>query len=315
MDLDERRLLLKVAKLYYFEGWTQTEIAKKVNKSRPIISKLLKQAKEKKIVEIYIKDGSVHTVQLERMIEKEYGLKEAIVVSTSNSGPEMVIRKLGKAAADYITKKLDQIESVGISWGKSVHAVVEAIKFQEKKHIHLTPLIGGMGQEYVHYHSNHLTFQMAQKLNTTSAYLYAPAMVENEDLRNHIIHSKDVCDVLTKGKQVDLAIVGVGNPNVGSTLTEMGYLSESDQQSLLESGAIGDINSNFYDQNGEAVIHSLNERTIGINLQDMKDIPEVIAIVSGAHKVQALHVALKREYVTTVVLDDSTAIALTNLNN
>lgn len=78
MDKLERELLIRVAKLYYFEGWTQSEIAKKVNKSRPIISKLLKQAKESNIVEIYIKDETIHTVGLERLIEKNTGYKRLL---------------------------------------------------------------------------------------------------------------------------------------------------------------------------------------------------------------------------------------------
>lgn len=30
MNIEERRLMTKVVKLYYLEGWTQTEIAKKL---------------------------------------------------------------------------------------------------------------------------------------------------------------------------------------------------------------------------------------------------------------------------------------------
>ncbi|WP_339213518.1 sugar-binding transcriptional regulator [Ornithinibacillus sp. FSL M8-0202] len=315
MDKLERELLIRVAKLYYFEGWTQSEIAKKVNKSRPIISKLLKQAKESNIVEIYIKDETIHTVGLERLIEKKYGLQEVIVVATGDDGPDMIMRNIGKAAAEYIERRLEKINSIGVSWGKSVHAVVEAIEYQDKGHVHITPLIGGMGQYNVHYHSNHLTFQMAKKLNTSSSYLYAPAVVENMDLRNRIMSSKDVHDVLLKGRAVDLAIVGIGNPGYNATMNELGYVSQEEQNSLIELGAVGDINSIFYDVNGNHVEHSLNYRTIGINLQDLKSIPEVIAVVSGQHKVEALHVALKHKCLSTVVLDDITARGLTFISN
>lgn len=47
LDWEERRLMVKIAKLYYFEGWTQAQIAKKHNVSRPVISKLLNAAKKK----------------------------------------------------------------------------------------------------------------------------------------------------------------------------------------------------------------------------------------------------------------------------
>lgn len=307
MSMEERRLVTKVVKLYYLEGWTQTEIAKKINKSRPIVSKLLKQAKEEQIVEIYLKDSTVHTVQLETELEKKYNLKEAIVIESANSGPELIMRKLGVAAARYIEKKLDQINTLGISWGTSVHAAIEAFQYQTNKPVHLIPLIGGIGQDYIGYHTNSLLFELSQKLNATSSYLYAPAVVESEELRNHIIRSKDVKEVLTRGKLVDIAIVGIGNPGIQNTMTEMGYLLEGDQQSLMQANAVGDINSNFFDKNGELVAHSLNNRTIGIALEDIKQIPEVITIVRGEHKLFPLHVALENNFITTLVIDDKTA--------
>ncbi|CEI83381.1 DeoR family transcriptional regulator [Oceanobacillus oncorhynchi subsp. incaldanensis] len=307
MNIEERRLMTKVVKLYYLEGWTQTEIAKKINKSRPIVSKLLKQAKEKQIVEIYLKDSTVHTVQLERELEQKYNLKEAIVIESAHSGPELIMRKLGVVTARYIEKKLDQINTIGISWGTSVYAVVEAFQYQANKPVHLIPLIGGIGQNYIGYHTNSLLFELAQKLNSTSSYLYAPAVVESEELRNHIVRSKDVKEVLTKGKQVDIAIVGIGNPGIQNTMTEMGYLLEEDQQSLLNAGAIGDINSNFFNKDGELVDHPLNNRTVGVKLEDIKNISEVITIVRGDYKLFPLHVALENNFITTLVIDSDTA--------
>lgn len=46
LSWEERRQLVKVASLYYIEGFTQEQIAKKIGVSRPIISKQLQKAKE-----------------------------------------------------------------------------------------------------------------------------------------------------------------------------------------------------------------------------------------------------------------------------
>ncbi|MCJ7992764.1 helix-turn-helix domain-containing protein [Priestia sp. OVS21] len=70
LNWEERKQMVKLANLYYIEGWTQQQIAKKVGVSRPIISKLLQRAKELGIIEVYIKDESVHTVDLELKLEK-----------------------------------------------------------------------------------------------------------------------------------------------------------------------------------------------------------------------------------------------------
>ncbi|CDO03535.1 Deoxyribonucleoside regulator [Oceanobacillus picturae] len=307
MDTKERKFIVKIAKLYYLEGWTQSQIAKKVGLSRPIISKALKQAKEKDIVEIYIKDEAAHTVELEMQLEKRYGLKEVLVIAGKNGSREKTQSQLGNVAANYLAKRLDEVRTVGISWGKSMEAMVEAFPNMEKPHIHIVPLIGGMGQSHVNYHSNHLTFELAQKLNTRSSYLYAPAVAETTEFKKEIIASKDVAEVLEVGKRVDIAVVGVGHPVIQTTMKELGYLSEEDIQTLQETEAVGDINSNFYNAAGELIHHSLNDRQIGLSLEDIKKIPEVITIVQGAHKVESVRVALEAGILTTLVMDDQTA--------
>ncbi|WP_394514346.1 sigma factor-like helix-turn-helix DNA-binding protein [Priestia aryabhattai] len=67
---EERRQLVKVANLYYMDGWTQEQIAKKVGVSRPIISRILQKARDSKVVEVYIKDENIHTVELEQQFRK-----------------------------------------------------------------------------------------------------------------------------------------------------------------------------------------------------------------------------------------------------
>ncbi|SFB00265.1 DNA-binding transcriptional regulator LsrR, DeoR family [Lentibacillus halodurans] len=310
ITMKDRNLMEKVSKLYYLEGWTQTQICKKVGLSRPIISKLLKQAKEKNIVEIYIKDESVHTVELERLLEKQYNLQEAVVVSGANKGTEMVRRNMGRAASGYLSKRLSQIQTLGISWGKSIYTLVEEFQSIEYPHIHLVPLVGGMGQEFVEYHSNQLSFQLAQQLNASSSYLYAPAIADNADLKQKIVQSKDVASVLEEGKQVDLAIVGVGGMTRQTTAIEMGYLRDKDIDSLKEAGAEGDLNSSFFDVNGREVNHPINDRIIGTSLDEIKEIPEVMAIAEGKHKVNSLHIALKTGIVNVLVTDDQTAEGL-----
>lgn len=45
LSWEERRSLVKIANLYYNDGWTQEQIAKKLGVSRPVISKSLQKAR------------------------------------------------------------------------------------------------------------------------------------------------------------------------------------------------------------------------------------------------------------------------------
>lgn len=309
LNWEERRLMVKVAILYYFEGWTQAEIAAKNNVSRPVISKLLNNAKKEGIIEIYIKDETFHTVELEKKLIKKFGLKEVIVVSTAGFTPDMAKRQLGKAGASYISKstKSKQVKSLGISWGSTLHSLVEEYPYEHKKGIHIVPIVGGMGTREVHLHSNQLAFTLAQKMNTTCSYLYAPALVESLDLRDRLVDTKDIAHVLEEGAKVDMAVVGLGNPFKGSTMEAIGYLSEEDVSSLRKAGAVGDISSRFYDAVGSELDHPLNRQVIGLNLDEIRKIPEVIGIVEGSYKLESIEAALQGGYLDVLITDDRTA--------
>ncbi|WP_052651355.1 sugar-binding transcriptional regulator [Planococcus massiliensis] len=311
MNWDERRQIVKVSRLYYFEGLTQAEIAKKIGVSRPVISKLLNKARENGIVEIYIKDENAHTVELEHRLEKKYHLKEAIVVPAAGKDPEMIKHFLGKAASFYISKNLNGKKSLGISWGSTLAKFVQEYPYEQHQQLKIIPLVGGMGRRLVEIHSNLLAYQLSQKMNANCSYLYAPAMVENAELKKRLIESEDIAMVLEEGRNVDMAVVGIGNPYEGSTMATMQYLTEADLNSLREAGAIGDIGSRFYSQSGEEIIHPLNELVIGLEIDEYKKIPEVIGIVEGSHKVESIRAALNGHYLDVLVIDDITADLIT----
>lgn len=311
LSWEERRQLVKVANLYYTEGWTQQQIAKKIGVSRPVISKMLQKAKDAGIVEVYIKDESVHTVELEKKIEEKFGLQDTVVVPSTGFTPDMVRKAVGQAAAHYLSRYLtSDTERLGISWGTTLAEVVKEYPFERREKINVVPLVGGMGTKSVEIHANQLAYELAKKMNGSCSYLYAPAIVETEELTERLVQMQDIAQVLEEGKNVEVALVGIGNPHKGSTMKEIGYLQESDIQSLKKAGAIGDIGSRFFDQDGVPLEHNLNKRIIGLRLKDLKKVPYVIGVVEGTYKAESVEAALKGGYVQTLITDEQTALAL-----
>jgi len=308
---EERGFMVKVANLYYFGGWTQSQISKKMGISRSAISKVLQKARDEGIVEIYIKDENAHIVELGRALEDKYDLKEAIVVPTAGLTNDMIKKSLGKAAAYFVSKNLADIENIGISSGNTLASFVNEFPYNINNDLKkVIPLVGGMGKYLVDIQANILAYKLSQKLNCCCSYLYAPAIVETEDLKESIVETKDIASVLHEGKNVDMAIVGIGNPYKESTMSLMGYLKEEDKFILKKEGVVGDIGSYFYDSFGQQVKHSINNRVIGLDLDHLQKIPYVIGIVEGVHKVDSIEAALKANYFDVIALDDSTAYAL-----
>jgi DNA-binding transcriptional regulator LsrR (DeoR family) len=307
---EEKKQLIKIAKMYYFEELTQAEIAKKIGISRPVISKMLRKAREEEIVRITINDEGFDLVEVEQKIASFFGLSEVIITSTENMSSERTLQALGKATADYVSKSIRSIEKIGVSWGKSLLEMVHEYPIEQREQIKVIPLVGGMGPKDVELHSNQIAYEFAKKINGQCESLYAPAMVATNEQKESLIQLPFISSVLEQGKHVDLAIVGIGNPFEHSTMYEIGYLGDEDLHELRQAQVVGDISSKYILEDGSLADLAINRRVIGIDLSDLKQISKVIGVATGLYKIDSILAALRGGYLDVLITDDKTAYRL-----
>lgn len=306
---DEKKKLIKVAKMYYLEELTQAVIAKKIGISRPIISKMLQQAKDEGIVKITIMDDGFEVIEREQKIAAEFGLREVIITSTENMNQDQALQAVGKATAAYVSKSLRTIKKLGVSWGKSLFEMVQEYPV-EQRNVSVIPLVGGMGPKEVALHANQIAYEFAKKINGQCESLYAPAMVATTSQKEGLTSLPFIASVLEQGKQCDMAVVGIGNPYEQSTMYEIGYLNDADVEELRQANVVGDISSKYILESGELAPVSINQRGIGIELEDLKKIDKVIGVARGIYKVESIVAALKGGYLDVLITDDETAVHL-----
>lgn len=305
---EDKRFILRVATLYYNKGMTQAEIAKKMEISRPLVSQILQEAKSRGIVEIYIKDEDAHTVSLEIALTEKYGLDEVIIVSNRRSATESIAKKnVGRACASYLTQLLPKVKSVGLSWGTTLAEFVDEMPYLQHPDVRVVPIMGGVGYSNVLYHSNHLSFLLAQKLSSASTYFYAPALADTYELKRNLLESSMIKQALAEGRNVDVAIVGIGNPIQSSTYRELGYIENQDVEELQENGAIGDVVATFFNREGQAVETQLSRRMMGIEMDDLTHVPCVIALATGEEKIDSVKALLHKGILNVLVIDQRIA--------
>ncbi|MBR7797371.1 sugar-binding transcriptional regulator [Virgibacillus sp. AGTR] len=307
VNWEERRQLVKIANLYYEDNWTQEQIAKKLTVSRPIISKSLQKAKDLGIVEFYINDETVQTVSLEKRLESEYNLKDALVIPSVDKKPELTLHSVGRSAAYYLSKNMKDIQSLGISWGQTLTSLVKEYPYELRENMKVVPLEGGMGRKKVEIHANQLAYELAKKMGGECSFLYAPAIVESEELMNRLRSMEDISEVIEEGRNVDMAVISIGNPYEHSTLKSVGYLEEEDVKELKKLGVVGDMGFRFFDQDGKPVHLPRDKRVVGLSLDDLKQIKQVVAVVAGNYKADSLLGMLKGNYIDVLITDDETA--------
>lgn len=308
---ENHRKLMKIVMMYYQQGLTQATIAKKLGISRPVVSKQLQLAKEQGIVTISIKDETAYSTQLALALQEKYQLKEVIVTPVHGEvAVEKTAKEVSQLAAQYLAEQLRPNMSIGLSWGTTLAGMIDEMAYFSFPSITVCPLVGGVSSEHVYFDTNHLAFQLAEKLNSGCRYFYVPALAETVEFAQVLNASQMLQQSLTVAKQVDFAIIGVGNPNEHSTWQTLGYLTPAENQYILESGIKGDAVASLFDKNGQTVNNEICNRMLGIKVEDLTQIPEVMIIAYGKKKAESIQALLTSQCCSVLVIDQLLAETL-----
>jgi DNA-binding transcriptional regulator LsrR (DeoR family) len=138
--------------------------------------------------------------------------------------------------------------------------------------------------------------------------LPAPGVAGNRAARNAFLRDAHVARVLDAARAADIAFVGIGAPRQDSILVQEGSIvTWNELEELKGRGAVGDINLRYFDRGGKAIASDLDDRVLGLALEDFRTIPHVVGIAGGAAKLDAIRGALEGKLVDVLVTDHVTA--------
>jgi DNA-binding transcriptional regulator LsrR (DeoR family) len=138
--------------------------------------------------------------------------------------------------------------------------------------------------------------------------LPAPGIVASQQAREVLLADLYVQRAMEMLKQLDFAFVGIGAPDPESVLMRDGsIISNSELGILLERGAVGDIALRFFDSKGQAVQSEIDNRVIGITLDQLKHAGRVIGIAGGPGKLPSIMGALNGKLINVLITDSVTA--------
>ncbi|WP_416175621.1 sugar-binding transcriptional regulator [Clostridium sp.] len=301
-------LIIKCCKLYYEDSLTQDEISNILGISRPTVSRLLDEGRKLGIVKIEIVNPLKNNYEdLERKIEKKYKIREVIIVDDDDD-ENMQKKRAAKCAAEYLQRIVKKGNKIGVSMGTTIKDISKYINSNPKMNLEFIPLVGGIGQIQIEIHPNQIVMDLARACSGKFKLLHVPAVVSNPNIRNGFIKEKSISEILMLGKNVDIAVVGIGSPvTKESTMMKSGYFNEEDIRRFKKEGAVGDICLQFYDINGEFMNFQFNKRVVGINLNDIKRIKTVVGVACGNDKIDAITGALNGNLLDVLITNYSIA--------
>lgn len=311
-SLNKRELLVLVAKMYYIEGMSQEEIAKEIHVSRSNVSRMIKICIEEKIVEFRINELSTIGIELQKKLKEVFKLEEVIVVpNLSNS--EKVKSNVGEAAALYLESVLQDGMMVGLAWGTTLYYVVQKFKPTKSICADVIQMIGGTASKSIETDGQELTKTLAKVLNGESYIVQAPMIVQNKVLKDLLLEEPHIKQHFYNFKRIDIAVVGLGSniPELNAVY-KSGYITREDAEEMVRLGAVGDICGRQIDINGNIFTTRLSDRVVGIELEQLKNVPIRIGVVEGSEKTNAILGCLRGKFINVLIIDESAASSVLN---
>jgi DNA-binding transcriptional regulator LsrR (DeoR family) len=306
---EELRLIAKVASLYYEHEMRQSDIATQLDLSQAGVSRLLKRAQEENIVRITVNAPQGSYTELEAQLEKHYGLKEVIVVESSDDESQL-LRNLGTAAAFYLETTLKRDETIGISsWSETLLAMTNALHpLGNSYKTKVVQILGGIGNPSAEVHATQLAKRLANLVHGEVTMLPTPGVVGSKETRTVLLSDTFVAKAVAMFDEVTLALVGIGSVNPSRLLASSGNVfTKGEVDKLRTRGWVGDICMRFFDEAGKPVNTPLNERVIGMSLEQLKNVPRTVGMAGGKRKFAAIKGALEGKLIHVLITDHLTA--------
>lgn len=301
------RQIYRVLVMHFLEGMKQSEIAAELDLSTAKVNRLIKQGRQQGMVEIKVKSPFQPLIKVEAELKRLGNMKEAIVTPLISEKPEVVLRSVGEAAAKLLLENIKDGDTICITGGKGVSAVVEALNPSRVYDVEVVPTTGCVqGKHYTDV--NHVATLMAEKLGGRAYQIHAPLFAESVEQKEMLMGMRSVQEILDRAKKATIAVVGVGSIlSADSSYYDLHPTAKSDQEEISKSGAIGELLAHLLDADGNLCDYELNSRLVALSPDDLAEVPLTVGVSSGENKIAPICAMLRGKRLNALVVDETTA--------
>ena len=293
---EKQKKLAYVARRYYLENQRQSDIARELGVSRPMVSRMLAEARELGVVEITVHDAGTRTATLLERLRLSTSIRGGVLVE--DGADEDATNQLLSQGAVELLRQLDT-RRLGVGWGYLIGQLVTWLEKHPQPDSPVTdiyPLVGNANIPARNYQSNENVRLMAQQLGAAPHFLYLPALPEGLEEKQLLCSTEVYRQIHQQWEQLDTALVNIGN-----------YPSSPDFASLVRYGSLlqqyhacGRMLVYYFNEQG-TVIQSDQDFAIQIPLDTLRQCPRIIGVCSANTGAKALLGALRSGVFTHLV--------------
>ena len=169
--------------MYSYGHLTQHEISEMLQISRPKVSRMLQEAEELGIVQFTVKDPIFDYEEAQQELMNYLKLKLVKIVPSAGN-KDQVKQTIGAEASDLLNSQIHDGYKIGISWGTTVNAFVNAYHAAHPCwHSMVVQLVGGMYSRSMHMDGRELARILAENLRCSFSALQATMYVSSTELK------------------------------------------------------------------------------------------------------------------------------------
>ena len=239
-------------------------------------------------------------IELEQKLQEKLQIPRVIVVAGNVDEDELVRKEMGRAVANLMRQLVEENDTIAITGGSTVAEVANMIiENPQLNSVLFIPARGGVGENH-EYQANTIVSQMAKKTSGKYQLFYVPDIL-SEETYNSLIKESHIQESMAKIRSARILIHCIGNAKI---MAEKRGVDQNTLDFLDKYQATGEAFGYYFAEDGK-IVHKMN--IIGLKLEDLDNIPNIIAIAGGRTKAKAILSVLKYNFNQTLVTDEGAA--------
>lgn len=295
--------------LYYAESKTQAEVAHALGISRASVANYLAAARRQNLVSITVAPDLLSRVGVAEALREKFGLAGVFVApetEASEDAPQALRDRLGTAGAQAVLQHLQPDTVLGVAWGRTMAALGLALPEREMKEMRVVQVSGSsLGDEESSPEA--CTLQIAARLGAICRNFHAPAVVTDPALRDALLAEPSIARQRDRVRSCGIVVFAVGELNEMTRWADSDTLIRPSAETYRKNGSVGIVLGRFIDAAGNEVEGPLSGRQIGMELDELRAVPQRLCVSGGPEKYEAIRATLAGGYVTHFITDAATA--------
>ncbi len=297
-------LAATIARRFYLDGASKSEIATELGLSRFKVARMLERARSAGLVRIELHYEGELDLDLSVRLAAQFGLGRCLVIDSSEDDEALLRANLGRIAAGLLGEILDENDVLGLAWSRTLMAMRSALTALAPCAV--VQLTGALSRPDVDEGSIELVRDVARIANGPAFCFYAPMILPDAETARSLRAQTEVAQAMQRFSTLTKAIMTIGawSPEQSTVADAVGRAEYEADKRL---GVRAELCGILLDADGEPVRTALSERIIGIQPDELRSVPEIIAIAYGNRKAHAVHAAIRGGFVTSLITHASLA--------